>query len=421
MSSTSLNIVIIGAGIAGTVSARVLREQHNVLVVERAKKTSINGGQSIGFGPNGLKIVKSLGFDFKRAKMVPGAGIKQWDTAGNIVKQMDMDVIKDYGSEWGLSWRLDARDEFLRLATEPGEKIGAPSAKQCEILYETEVTEVDPETGTVHLSSGRVVHADLVIAADGAHSKFQKLVTGSDDLATPTGRSMFRFLLQKEDAVKFLGRAPEVFDATKPAYFHQIQSTDGTDRVIIAYACSDMNCFNVSCIAGDGMIKEKAIPGSWFQRGNKDDMLKLFNDFPEWIKELMNACPPDDLRLWALHEQDPLPNYVRGRMVLIGDAAHSMTPLQGQGGSMAIEDAEGFRLFLGSNFGPEDVPTILKQWESVRRPRATQVQMNTASARQNVGQNAWKAMHYNWTYGGIHEELKNLPKHLGDDKFVVLK
>jgi salicylate hydroxylase len=93
--------------------------------------------------------------------------------------------------------------------------------------------------------------------------------------------------------------------------------------------------------------------------------------------------------------------------MLIGDAAHAMTPMQGQGANMSIEDAESLRL-LTPGTRREDVPDILKLAESVRRPRTTRVLEETRKAHTTMAlaERVTMNMDFNYGYNGIHAALK---------------
>jgi salicylate hydroxylase len=113
--------------------------------------------------------------------------------------------------------------------------------------------------------------------------------------------------------------------------------------------------------------------------------------------------------VWQLRDQDPLPVYNKGKTVLVGDAAHAMTPHQGQGGTQAVEDAEGFRLFLQPGVSRSSVPDILKDFDLVRRPRASQIQGNTRKSQaRRSPEDVYAFEKFNWTYPGVMESLRKL-------------
>ena len=86
-----------------------------------------------------------------------------------------------------------------------------------------------------------------------------------------------------------------------------------------------------------------------------------------------------------------------------------MTPHQGQGGTQAVEDAEGFVLFDGPDVTRDSVSSILGDFDKVPRKRASQIQNNTRQAHERKSaEDIYKHTQYNWTYPGIRECLKRL-------------
>lgn len=84
-----------------------------------------------------------------------------------------------------------------------------------------------------------------------------------------------------------------------------------------------------------------------------------------------------------------------------------MTPHQGQGGTQAVEDAEGFRLFNAKGISRADVPKILQEFDSVRRPRASRIRLNTKEVSKSKDAQAVRQYEqFNWTYSGIIDELR---------------
>src|SRR6185436_18301505 len=76
---------------------------------------------------------------------------------------------------------------------------------------------------------------------------------------------------------------------------------------------------------------------SWSQKGDLNVLREAFAGFHPEVLAILAACP--EVHKWALMERDPLPRWCEGRVALLGDACHPMTPYMAQGAAAALEDA----------------------------------------------------------------------------------
>lgn len=247
----------------------------------------------------------------------------------------------------------------------------------CELHLSSSVVDVDPDTASITLADGTKVSADVIIGADGVHSKSRRKVPGGENAKTfGSGKSGFRFMVRREDALNDPITKPL---CDKPGIFSVIL---GTDRRIITYPTSDNTLLNFLCIHPEE--QSNAGDDSWNTETNKTALLNVYRDFAPQFQALLGKADPESLKLWKLLDMKNLPGFVNGRLALIGDAAHPFLPHQGQGAAMAMEDAVALGMVLEQGVTAGQVPERLKLYNSIRYDRACKIQENTRLAGMDV-------------------------------------
>ncbi|GAA5869814.1 hypothetical protein JCM8547_005850 [Rhodosporidiobolus lusitaniae] len=388
--SPKLDIVVIGAGIAGLAAATSLRE-HNVVVLEQSRlKEEV--GAAIHLGPNAAKIALGWGMDLT---LLNACEVHYYHELGFDGKTHFKIPIKAeaFGAPWLLNHRVDLHSELKRLATrEDGP--GSPAV----LKTGSKVVEVDPEQGLVMLENGEVLQADAIVAADGIHSIARTAVLGDKLIAQRSGYSAYRALIPRDVL------------SSKPHLVHYLDGDEtGTgfctfmanDRRLVAYPCRGSQLLNIVAIVPDSEAKDSQ--EAWSQAGKTDELLASFSEFCDDAKDILKLV--SSCALWQLREQDPLPTWTKGRVILIGDSAHAMLPHQGQGGGSAIEDAEAVAAVLPPGTSAASVPERLKLAEKIRYERATRIQ--AYSREKALGPkpgektvNAQEHAQYNFGYNG---------------------
>jgi len=119
---------------------------------------------------------------------------------------------------------------------------------------------------------------------------------------------------------------------------------------------------------------------SWSVEGDLADVKRIYEGWCPIVGDLISHA--ERCYKWALFDRDPLPEWVRGRVALLGDAAHPMMPYLAQGACMAIED--GYVLANELAKSADEPERALRAYESARLPRASRVQlMSRKVARVN--------------------------------------
>ncbi|SPO06393.1 related to salicylate 1-monooxygenase [Cephalotrichum gorgonifer] len=367
-----LKILVVGAGIAGLAAAIGLREQgHQVELFERSKLAEEEGA-AIHLQPNCVGILRRLGIHPEAFGSNPLQGRMEYDFDGNL--RLDLDVTesqKIWQHPWFLSYRLHLHNELKRLALSPTGK-GLPAI----LRTSCRVTNVETSSATITLEDGSEFSGDLVIGADGMSSVARKAIVGDDIRPFPSGKSAFRFLIPRE---KVLANPVTEHFANRPGY---IIIWYGNDRRIVMYPCCNNTMMNFVAIHPSELSGHKG--EGWDIDGSKEILFEIFKDFGPAVRALLELADRTELKLWTLLDMAELPSWVKGKLVLVGDAAHPFLPYQGQGGSIAIEDVASLCVLLRKGVTKKEIPERLALYGKLRPDRAHQVQEFSRIAGANM-------------------------------------
>lgn len=244
-----------------------------------------------------------------------------------------------------------------------------------EVRLGREAIALDCEEGKLTLKDGEEVISDLVVVADGVHSKLIDAVTDNTTPLLQAGRTAYRFMVPRKkimadpDLRAVYENEEEGFSyyqiPEKKIYFLVTQSDEG----------ESFYCLLVHPALETSM---DAI-GNWSVEGSRAELKKLTEGFHPVVKKLCELA--ETPLLWTICCREPLASCIKGRAVAIGDANHPHLPHHGQGAAAAAaEDAASLGVFFSGHRRPvipEVVPSILERWESFRFPRAKAIQLIT--------------------------------------------
>lgn len=217
----------------------------------------------------------------------------------------------------------------------------------------------DSEQVVARFTNGKTFTSDVLIGCDGNASKVRACVFG-DDAVNYTGQVAFRALVPMAN----------VPDSMKDPPFAMFV---GPNRYFLHYPLRHRTIMNVIAVGREPRWQEEG----WKIPAAVEEFENLYGDLYPPALQLIRAIAPGTLFKWGLRDREPLQQYCTGRVVMLGDAAHPMTPFLGQGACIAIEDA----MVLGRAFAAASTfAQAFSMYENTRKERANAVQL--ASRRQ---------------------------------------
>jgi salicylate hydroxylase len=352
-------VVIVGAGIGGIATALALRRQGMpFLLLEQAPRFG-EVGAGIQLSPNGMRVLDWLGAGaaLRASAVEPGAHVfRDWKTGETL---LELPLGPAAGSAFGAPYLHAHRADLLQAMLEAlggedeGVRLGCRvvGVRQADVAVEAE------------LADGSIERGAILVAADGIHSTVRDLVFAP---ASPraSGYAAWRGLVPGSEA-RALG-------IERHSYIWL-----GPGRSVVLYYVSGGRLLNW---VGIGPAPE-ALRESWSATGSRESLLL---DFAGWHPQILGVLAATERPfVTRLFDRDPLQSWVRGRVALLGDAAHAMLPYHAQGAVQSLEDAWVLArsLALAASAGAS-AADALQGYVRLRRDRATQVQAYSRGAQE---------------------------------------
>lgn len=333
--------LIVGAGIGGPALASGLcRLGYRVTLVERRGRSAEAEGAFLGVAPNGMNALEHLGA--ARAVLERGFPCSAFSFSSSTGKSLGaIDRSRD-AERFGWPLVMIRRHGLHETLLDRARASGADIRMDQTLVA---LDEIDDGVAA-RFADGTTIEADVVIGCDGLHSRARVASMPAPPAATFSGLWDYGGFAQ-------VGSDPGL----RP----------GVNEMVFG-----ARAFFGAFVTPRGEVW-------WFHNGPEKlgpsseeivaGLLRLHADDPPWIADVLRATTRP-LGPWPLHELRGLTQWSRGRVCLLGDAAHAMSPSAGQGASMAIEDALALTLAMRDNPDPESAFTA---YERFRRPRVEAV------------------------------------------------
>ena len=323
-----------------------------VTVLEQAAAlTSVGAG--IQLSPNAVRILNWLGLEENLAAfgvLPESLVVRSYDGTSILETPLGAAACDRFGAAYYHAHRADLLAALVETMGQEGVRLGARAVGIGQTGNGVSVT----------LADGSTVEGDVVIGADGIHSVVRRALFDTEEPRF-SGTTAWRGVIPADSVA--------AFDIPKTTSVWW-----GPNRSVVHYYVSGGREINwIGIVPADGDSVE-----SWSATGRVEDALREFAGWHPQVLALIRAT--DQPFKWALHDREPLPSWVDGRVALLGDAAHSMLPYHAQGAAQSIEDAWVLARCLAD--GPSDPEQALLRYQALRIERANWVQKFSRDAEQ---------------------------------------
>jgi salicylate hydroxylase len=342
-------IVVVGGGIGGLFAANALIAQGlDVSVYEQAPRLG-EVGAGVFLTPNSVRQLQRVGLG--PAVEAQGARVGHDSRYFRHDGTQIAPVQVTDSSGWNATFGMHRADLVELLAA-------ALPAHAVHTGHRCSGFEQSGDIARVSFANGASAEGDVVIAADGIHSELRQYVT-------PPSRPVFH------GSVAYRGVLAHQRIPHWPTTAWLMWL--GKGKHFLTFPVRGGKLINyVGFVPADEEMKE-----SWSAPGDPDVLRGEFAGWDPGIETLLAQV--ESTFRWALYDREPLPGWTRGRLTLLGDAAHPMLPHLGQGANQSIEDGMALATILAQATSVT-APAALLAYEQLRRERVALVQRG---AREN--------------------------------------
>jgi salicylate hydroxylase len=343
MSKAPLRVAIVGSGIGGLAAANALHGRNIEVKIYEQAAALTEVGAGLALQPNGIRALRHLGFADELARrgakwVDPQFHHADGSHAASMWPAEIAATIEFYGMH-----RADLLD--ILASRLPGDVV--QTGHRCVGF------EQDDTHAVIHFANGARVQADVAVAADGIHSILQQFVV-PPSAPLPSGSIAYRGVVPAASVSWRSGAMRNWLGPGKHFLVYPVRAGE-----LINY---------VGFVQTDEEMKE-----SWSAPGDPRTLAAEFAGWDPMIEAII-AQVSKTFR-WGLYDREPLMTWTRGRLTLLGDAAHPMLPHGGQGANQAIEDGVTLAAVL-SRADRASAPRALQVYEALRRERCGRIQRN---------------------------------------------
>ena len=378
-SAKPFDIAVIGGGIGGIALSIGLLHNHVPVTLYESANAFGEIGAGVSFGPNAARAMSLIDPAIE-------AAFHRVATRNSWESKKDFWFTFRYGQD-----KKDGSNHVGDVITE----LDCPPVGQCAVhrahfldqmvkllpdgvsqfSKRLEEIEDDGDCVILHFRDGSTARHSAVVGCDGIKSRTRQILLGVEN---PTSHAQYthtyayRGLIPMDEAVKVLGE-------------EQAQNSQqylGYDGHLLTFPIEKGKTMNGEfhslwyrasllirqVVAFRTRFDHDWTSDHWVAPMKKEDMYHDFEDWGDSVKKILSMMQKSDV--WALFHDLPASMYSKGRICLLGDAAHASTPHCGAGAGMAVEDAYVLSNLLAKATNGTDINHAFKAYDEIRRPRS---------------------------------------------------